>query len=238
MASANKEWVALDHGPLIQLQENLWHVEGELPRMSIGRRMCIAKLADGKQVLHSPVALDEEGMRAVEALGPVSYILVPSGFHRLDAARFKERYPEATLLCPRGANGRVSKVVSVDGSYDDFPGDDLVQLRHLEGMKQAEGVLVVRDSEGAALVFNDAFFNLAHGKGMGGFIMRVIGSSGGPKVTRIMRLFVIKEKKALAADLVSLAETKDLVRLIPGHGDPVQENASQVLRDVAAKLYS
>jgi hypothetical protein len=238
MAKSNKEWATLEHGPLIQLQENLWHVEGTLPHMSIGRRMCIAKLTDGRLVLHSPVALEEEAMAALDALGPVGYILVPSGFHRMDGPRFKERYPEATLLCPRGALARVKKVVSVDGTYDDFPSDDSVRLRHLEGMKAAEGVLVVSAGAETTLVFNDAFFNLAHGKGMGGFMMRVMGSSGGPKVTRIMRLLAIKDKKAVAADLASLAETRNLVRLIPGHGDPVLEQAPQVLRQVAANLYS
>ena len=238
MSQAQEEWPVLPHGPLLQLQDNLWHVEGVLPRMSIGRRMCIARLSDRRLVIHSAIALDEEGMAALEALGPVAFVLVPNAYHRIDAPRFRKRYPNATLLCPAGSRKKVEQVVAVNGSYDDFPEDDAVKLRHLEGLKAAEGVMSVSDASGTSLVFNDSLFNIPHGKGIGGFLLRMLGSSGGPKVTRIMRLFVIKDKKALAADLAKLAETPSLVRLLPAHGQPVEKDAAQVLRDVAASVWS
>jgi hypothetical protein len=234
MTDSPKRRSALPHGPLIKLQENLWQVEGKLPKMALERRMCVAKLDGGGLVIHSAVTLDDEGMSALEALGPIAYLLVPSGFHRMDAAAFRERYPDAKILCPGGSRKKVSQVVDVDGSYDDLPEDGAVHLRHMEGVKGFEGVMRVAADEGTTLVFNDLFFNLP--KGEGGKLVRLMGSTGGPKVTPGMLLFLIKDKKALAADLKLLAETPNLCRLVPGHGHVVEENAAQVLRDVAAQL--
>lgn len=236
MTQTSDFWPVLPHGALLPLQDNLWQVEGALPKMSMKRRMCVARMSDGRLVIHSAVALDEEGMAALEALGPVAFLLVPNAFHRMDAPLFRKRYPDATLLCPTGARKKVEQVVAVDGSYDDFPEDAAVKLRHLEGVKEAEGVMSVTDANGTSLVFNDTLFNLPHGKGVGGLVLRLLGSSGGPKVTRIMRLFVIKDKQALAADLAQLAETKSLIRLVPAHGDPIDQGAAGVLRQVAAAL--
>ncbi len=238
MESRDDDWPVLEHGPLLRLQEDLWQVEGELPKMSMGRRMCVAKRSDGGLVIHNSVALEEEAMSSVEALGPIAYILVPSAFHRIDAARFHGRFPDAKVLSPKGSRKKVSKVVAVDGSYDDFPEDETVSLRHLKGMKAFEGVMTVKGEDGTTLVFNDALFNLPHGSGMGGLILKVMGSSGGPKVTRIMRLFAIKDKKALAADLRTLAETPGLSRLVPGHGIVIEDNAAQVLGEVADALHT
>jgi hypothetical protein len=236
MSNTENSWNALPHGPLLALQDNLWHVEGTLPKMSMKRRMCVAKMSDGRLVIHSAVALSDEGMAALDALGPVGFILVPNAFHRMDAQAYKERYPDARLLCPAGARKKVEDVVAVDGTYEEFPDDESVKLRHLDGLNEAEGVMSVSDEHGTSLVFNDTLFNLPHGKGFGGLMLRALGSSGGPKVTRLMRMFVLKDKKALAADLGALADTPSLIRWIPAHGAPVDQGAAQVLREVAATL--
>ena len=236
MAKTFTEWTVLKHSALVQAQDNLWHVEGAIPNMALKRRMTVVRRDDGDLVLHSPMALDEESMAAIEALGRVAYILVPNGWHRLDAPNFRKRYPEAKLLCPSGSKKKVSEVVDVDGTYEDFPADPAVSLQYLEGIKKLEGVLIVKHEGKATIVFNDCLFNLRHGKGISGLLFRILGSSGGPKVTRIMRLFAIKDKKALRAQLESLADTEGLCRLIPGHGKPIEEEASATLRKVASTL--
>jgi hypothetical protein len=40
----------------------------------------------------------EQGMQELDNLGRVKYILVPSPFHRLDAAVYKQRYPDAQVI--------------------------------------------------------------------------------------------------------------------------------------------
>jgi hypothetical protein len=65
---------------------------------------------------------------------------------------------------------------------------------------------------------------------------RLMGSLGGPKVTRTAKFFLIKDKKALRSHLERLAELERLRRLIPGQGDAITEEAAGALRAVTSKL--
>jgi hypothetical protein len=80
---AAPEWRAARHGPLTPLVDGLWTVDAELDSLPIGRRMTIARLADGGLAVHSAIACDEATMAAIDALGPVRFVIVPSGYHRL-----------------------------------------------------------------------------------------------------------------------------------------------------------
>ena len=92
--------VTYPHGPLEKLADNLWVVDGELPHMPIGRKMTVIKKSTGALVLHSPIALDDAGMRNLEALGEIEVLLVPNGWHRIDLARYAKRYPSAAIYAP------------------------------------------------------------------------------------------------------------------------------------------
>lgn len=117
-------------------------------------------------LLHSVIALTEEvmrnkgvmmyqylthneqlqGMKELDSLGKVKYILVPSPFHRLDALVYKQRYPEAKVIwcvqyrthfkecnyslghiydSPRSITKRVAQAVPVDAAVEDIFGQNL-----------------------------------------------------------------------------------------------------------------
>jgi hypothetical protein len=234
MPSANSTWTVLPHGPLEQVAENLWCVEGSLPDMPLKRLMVIARTSSGGLVIHNAIALDEPAMRAVEALGAPSFLIVPNGWHRLDAKVYKERYPALQVFCPKGARARVSQVVEVSGSYADFPPDPDIRLEHIEGVGRAEGVLSVRSSDGVSLAFGDLVFNQPHLPGLFGFIYRLMGSSGGPKVTFIFKMLAVKDRAAVREHLLRLAGTPDLRRVMVMHGERMTDPA--LLRQVASTL--
>ncbi len=214
----SQDWVVLPHRPIEKLTENLWRVEGDLAGMPLKRVMAVAKRASGDLVVHNGVALEEDRMKELDAWGPVRTLIVPNAFHRIDAARFKARYPEAKVYCPAGARAKVEKVVAVDGVYADFPSDDVVKLETLEGTADGEGVMTVKSSDGVTLVFNDAIFNMPHQSGAHGFVFKHLTlSSGGPRVTRIGKMFLVKDKAAFKAHLERLAETPGLKRVIVSH---------------------
>ena len=71
------------HGELHRVSNNTWQVEGS-QGMPLKRNMTVHRLADGRLVLYSVVALDEPGMRALEALGTPWLMIVP-GSHTLAA---------------------------------------------------------------------------------------------------------------------------------------------------------
>src|SRR5690606_38404699 len=80
-----------EHGPLERLEDNLWRVEGALPNMALRRVMTVVRMADGRLVIHSAIALPDELMAQIEAWGRPSYLLVPNAYHRLDAPAYKAR---------------------------------------------------------------------------------------------------------------------------------------------------
>jgi hypothetical protein len=237
MAKANTTWKVLPHQPIEELGENLMRVEGDLEGMPLKRVMTIAKRADGGLVVHNGIALGDDAMKRVDAWGEVTAIVVPNGWHRLDARVYKDRYPEARVYCPAGSRKQVEQVVPVDGTYEQFPADEAVSFVTLDGVGAREGVMVVRSTAGTTLVLNDLVFNIEHGKGLGGLVVRyIMQSSGGPKVSRVTRWFVIKDAAAVRAHLLRLAETPGLVRVIVSHGRVIEGDAAAALRAAAATV--
>jgi hypothetical protein len=92
MAKCFTTWTVLPHDSIEKHSENLWSVSGNMPSGN-QRRMTIARRADGKLVIHNPIALDDAEMKEVEALGKPAYLIVPNAFHRQDAIIYKQRYP-------------------------------------------------------------------------------------------------------------------------------------------------
>ena len=237
MASA--AWNVPKHGPLEELAPGLFSVEAELKGPPIGRRMTLMQLSDGSLVAHSVVSCDETTMKAIEALGPVRFIVVPSSSHRLDAPAWKARYPSAKVVAPERAAARVAEVVPLDGDYSLLPKDAALSSEIVEGA-EGEGVFVHRDpSAKVSLVFNDVFMNLPDDlPGFQGFLIKLLGSTGGPKVTGIAKMFVVRDKARCAAHLRRLSDLEGLTRIVPGHGAVVAHDASRVLRAVADKLHA
>jgi len=212
------EWSVLPHGPIERLSENLWTVQGDLPGMTLKRVMTIARRKDDKLVIHSAIAMSETQMKELEALGEPAYLVVPNRGHRLDAPRYKRRYPKLRVFAPRGGRKDIEAKVPVDGTYEDFPADDAVRLEMLHGVKDQEGAMIVTSSDGVTVVLNDAVFNMDTKRDVLGYLFTtLLGSAPGPRISRLAKLLFIDDKAAFRADLLRLAETKDLVRLMVAH---------------------
>src|SRR5258706_6549816 len=99
------EWKVLPHGKLTAIEDNMLTVVGEIP-MAVGdmeRRMTVVRLRDGRLVVFSAVALDEEEMRALEEFGAPAFLIVPNDPHRLDSKIWKDRYPGMRVIAPKGS---------------------------------------------------------------------------------------------------------------------------------------
>jgi hypothetical protein len=230
-----RPWTVEHNEPIRKLSDRIWMVRGPVPGMGmpLPRTMVMARRADGSVVIHSAIALDDDAMRELEARGAPSVLICPNGWHRIDAHSWKQRYPAMKVYCPRSQMRAVAEVVPVDGALEDFPADDVVKAEVFDGLDK-ESVLVVRDGDRTSLAFGDTFINQAHMPGVGAFFFRLIGATGGPKVHPMMKL--MSKSKRLRAHLLRLAEMPGLARLIPGHGDVVEENAAGVLRAAAERV--
>ena len=237
MAKPHTTWKVLAHGPIEKLSAHLWRVEGQLEGAPMKRVMSVGKRADGTLVIHNAIALGDAEMAELDAWGKVSTIVVPNGFHRLDAKVFHDRYPDARVLCPAGTKAKVEQVVAVNGSYEDFGSDPVVELVTLDGTKQREGAMIVRSPDGTSVVLNDAVFNMPHVKGFAGFVLRrVTGSTGGPRVSRLSKMLLIADKPAFRAHLERLAELPALARIVVSHHETISEDPAGTLKAVAAQM--
>jgi hypothetical protein len=233
MPKAFDKWQVFAHRPLEKLEPNLWRIEGDLPNGNGTRVMTIVKMKSGKLLVHNAIALEEDLMKEIEAFGDPAVLVVPSGFHRLDAKVFKDRYPKIKVVAPEGAKKKVEQVVKVDATYAEDVGEGDVSLLHLEGLKNAEGVVSVQSGDTTTLVFNDCVNNLPKLSGLFGFLL---SPTGMPAVPRITRWFMMKEGSAFRGHLEKLAETPNLKRIIVSHGKPLTDKPGDVLKTVAARL--
>jgi hypothetical protein len=229
-------WTELPHGPIEQLEDNLWRVEGSLPNGPLRRVMSIARLISGDLVVHSAIALGSRGMSEIDALGRVAFIVVPNGRHRLDLRAYRTRYPMARVLAPSGSREGVSAVAPSVADITELPPDPNVRLDVLDGTNGAEAVMTVQAHGGTSVVLADAIFNMPHARGFPGFVLRyVTGSSGGPRVSRVARLLLIKNKVAFAEHLERLAALPPK-RVIVAHHETIDDNPAAALRRLAASL--
>jgi hypothetical protein len=238
MPKVFSDWNVLEHGPLEKLADNLWRVSGALPGMSLRRTMVIAQRRDGSLVVHNGIALREETLAELTSKGPIADLLVPSAYHRLDAPAWAKRFPDVRIYAPRGARKAIEKVVRVEGTFEDFPNDDIVWLEALRGIGDAEGAMLVRSSDGITVVLADVMFNMDRKRDfMGRLITTVLGSAPGPRLSRIVKLALIKDQPALRAEFLRFAEMPDLTRLIVAHEKVAHgKDAASALRQASTYL--
>lgn len=237
MTKPFEAWTVLPHGKLVQVDDNLFTVTGtiEMPFGQTERRMTIARLERGDLVVYSAIALAEAEMTQLDALGTPAYLIVPNDAHRLDVKPWKARYPNMRVIAPAHAREKVSEVVTVDDTTADF-GDPRVQLVSVPGTDEREAGLVVESQGGTTLVLNDLIFNLADKPGLGGWLFKLFGFTGEPKMPGVIKMREVKDKNALAAQLESWAHLPSLRRLVVSHGNIIDHDVPQVLERVAHEL--
>jgi hypothetical protein len=207
-----QQWTVLPHGKLVQIDENLLTVVGEIhmPLMDLPRRMTVVRLADASLVVFSAIALDEDEMSRLEAYGRPAYLIVPSDKHRLDAKIWKNRYPEIQVIAPEGARAKVEETVTVGRVAPRFD-DPNVLFVTVPGTRGREAALVVRTPQGTTLVLNDVVGNIRDAAGFGGWLLHLAGFAGKQaQIPAVVKMAVIEDKKALRTQLLQWAEIESL----------------------------
>lgn len=217
-ARVSDAWNILEHGPIEKLTERLWRVEGAIPGMTLRRVMTVAKRENGGLVIHSAIALRPTELAELEAWGKPEVLVVPGGFHRLDAPAFKKRYPELKVFAPLGSRRKVEEALPVDAVYEDFPKDGVVELRTVPGTAGREGLMLVRSEAGVSVVLNDVVMNMDRKRDLLGYLFTtLLGSAPGPRVSRLSKLVLVSDRQAFRAELERLAALPDLAHLIVSH---------------------
>ena len=239
MAKVNDTWKVPPHGPIERLDEGLLTVAGDI-RMPLGnfpRRMTVAALGGGRTAVWSAMPLREPEMAEIEALGKPAFLIVPGIAHRLDVRPWKQRYPEARVICPPGAREAVSEAIKVD-AVGDVLGDPAVRMETVPGVAEKEAALLVRRGGRVTLVLNDVLANVRHPHGIGAHVMARLFSFGvkRPQIPRLGRRLLVKDTRRLAAGFRHWAYEPGLKHVVVSHGDVIADQPRAVLERVAADL--
>ncbi len=238
MTKPFQHWTVLPHGKLVQIDENILTVVGEIhmPLMDLPRRMTVVRLTDSSLVVFSAIALDDDEMSALEGYGRPAYLIVPSDKHRLDAKTWKDRYPEIQVIAPEGARAKVKEEVPVDTVAPRF-NDPNVHFVTVPGTRGREAALLIRTPKGTTLVLNDVVGNIRGAAGFGGWLLHLAGFAGKEaQVPAVVKMAVIEDTRALRTQLLEWSEIDTLVRILVSHGSPIEESPRQVLRELAESL--
>ncbi len=214
------------------LAAGLWQIKGSLKMAAIPRNMTIYRLPDRRLVIYSVIAMHEDGMRALEALGTPAVLVMPHDRHQMDAPFYKQRYPNLRVLAPEPAKRRT---IPIDGDLTELSAFG-IRAYPLPGTSYHEAILELPIDGGVALCTCELLGNLTPPpRGALGLLFKVLGPPGGGfGVSRAVRWREVVARPATRAWLVGLSERHDIRVITVGHGAPVTEHTQTALTRAAA----
>jgi hypothetical protein len=224
--------------PLTALAPDLWVATRPLPIVvgDIGARMTVIRLRDGGLLLHSPVPLDPTTRAALDALGPVKWIVGPSRVHHLFLPDYVRAYPEAALC---GAPGLAAK--RKDLRFTHVLDDTLrpqwhgeVEYLLFEGAQTLNEVVFLHPTS-RTLVLTDLAFNVRRDAPNRARIFHaLVGAVGCFGPHRIVR-FAIRDRKD-ARRSVDRILAWDFDRVVVSHGEVLETGGKRELESAFAFL--
>lgn len=238
MTAPLQTWAVSPHSKPASIGSNMLTVTGDIhmPLMELPRRMTVVRLHDARLVVYSAIALDEDEMLALEKWGRPAFLVVPSDHHRMDAKIWKDRYPAMQVVAPHGARAKVEELLTVDTVAPEFKDLD-VDFMTVPGTRGHEAALMVRSAGSCSLILNDVVGNIRDAKGFGGWLLRIAGFAGDePNIPAVVKMTVVDDTAALRLQLIEWAAIPTLTRIVVSHGDIIEDNPRQALREMAASL--
>lgn len=218
---------------LRRFADGVWVASAPQKFMSweLGTRMTVLRLSDGSLVVHSPIALDDSLKNSIVALGPVGHIVAPNLFHHLYTAAAIAAFPEAKLHGPAGLRKKRPDLrldATLGEQLEPTWRDDLEALE-IQGTMLEETVLWHKPS--GTLVCADLVENFRGGAHdwWTRLYLRVSGIYGKVGLSRMLRL-AYRDRKKARRDIDQLLSW-DFDKIVLAHGEPIDSNGVEALRD-------
>jgi hypothetical protein len=217
---------------LERLHENLWVATRPLRLWvgDVGTRMSVVRLAGGGLLLYSPVPLDARTRAALDALGPVRFVMGPSRLHHFYLGEYAAAYPEAKLL---GAPGLPQKrrdlhFHHVAGPGFEAPWKNELELHLFAGAPQLSEVVCFHRPSRSLLVC-DLVFNVRSGPGNRARLFhRLVGATDRFGPHRIARAF-IRDRAAARRSLETILAW-EFDRVVVTHGQVLEAGGREAMR--------
>jgi hypothetical protein len=217
---------------LYELAENIWIAERSqrFYGLEVGTRMTVIRLADGSLLLHSPVSLDLELRRELDAIGHVRFVAAPNRVHHLYAGKVAEAYPAARLWVAPGLERKRPDLVFVAVLGDEAPAewkDDVDQVFFRGRPYENEVVFLHRPSR--TLIMCDLAFNFGpRAAAPTRLLMRLLRSYGRFGPSKVDPL-LIRDRLAARQSLERILAW-DFDRVVVAHGDVLESGGHEALR--------
>ncbi len=221
---------------LERIAEDVWAYERDFAfpaGMSMPCRSTILRLSDGRLVVHSPLALDDETSSAIDALGDVRFLVAPNCLHWMFLKAAKDRYPKARVFAAPGLAQKLG-----DFEHEPLPpqglvpGMDGIRVERIQGAPSFEEHVFLHESSRSLLV-SDLMFNLHECRSFGmRLVLRLTGTWKKTAQSRVWR-FAVKDRAAAARSAVNVLSW-DFERLIVAHGRVLEAGAPEHARRALA----
>jgi len=206
------------------LGTSLWCATGDhwMPgRVYFPVRMTLAKLADGRLWIHSPIAWTPELGAAVDGLGEVGWLVAPNVMHHMYLGEWASRYPSAQVYGAPGLAARrpdLSFHGELGGAGVPPWGDEVAQVL-IAGIPKLNEVAFFHAASGA-LIVTDLVFNIHRWKGwVTGIVLIFSGARRKLAQSRLVRSMT-NDRRA-AAESARRMMAWPFVSVVPAHGDVV-----------------
>lgn len=203
--------------------------------LPVGTRMTVVRLADGRLLLHSPVALDAALRTELDAAGRVAFAVAPNRLHHLHAGDVARAYPGARLWVAPGLERK-----RPDLAFEALLGDDAppewrgeVDQAFFRG-RPYENEVAFFHRASRTLLLCDLAFNFGPGAAAPTrWLMKLIRSMGfGPSK---LDPLLIRDRAAARASLERILAW-DFDRVVVAHGDVLERGGRERLREGYAWL--
>ena len=216
------------------LAENVWALDRRL-RMTGGpilpSRTTIVRLPSRALLVVSPPPSAAGGLDALDALGPVAHVAVPSSFHHLYARALLARYPRARFWAAPEVFRRVPELPAGtalgESPLDAWEG--AVEHAILAPNPEVSEVVLFHRAS-ATLILTDLAFNMVRfARRLDQIAWRLNGVPAAFGPSRTGRMLLLKNRPQAAAFLRRVLEWP-FERVVVAHGDAVEMGAREVMR--------
>jgi len=229
--------------PLRRVDQGIWVVDG-VQRLRVGLRepvrMTAVRLGDGSVVAHSPLPPTPETRAAIDAIGPVRWIVAPNLYHHLHVTQALAAWPAARLLAVRGLAAK-RPGLSIAGELPEAaPRDWAPELEVLEvgplwgGFRE---ILLFHRPTRTLLVTDLAFYIADAATWIERWIWRLNGVYRKLGPTLLFRLGALREVERAAGSLLRVLDF-DFERIIVAHGAILETGGRAAFERAFAGVYA
>lgn len=222
---------------LTPIAPGIWHAERilKVAGVPVTSRMTVVQLADGGLWLHSPILIDDTLRAALDAIGPVHYIVAPNKAHHLFAKKCLAMYPQAHLFGAPGLEEKRPDLVMTPltpGAPPEWAG--AIDQVFMAGVPLVNETVFFHRSSGTAIFTDICQMWSGPLDWKASLYARLTGVRNVLTIPRTVRL-LIKDKAALRTSALQVLAWP-VQRVVVAHNSVIEEGAQAALKRALGAL--